>query len=101
MIAFSEILNYSYSDMSFLKQVDPRGNVVLPKEIREGVELVEIERRADGVIELRPKVAVDASQAWFWTDGWQARERIADEQIAAGKVKRFDNVDALLDDLNG
>ncbi len=29
------------------------------------------------------------SQAWFWTPEWQAKEREADEDIAAGRVRRF------------
>jgi bifunctional DNA-binding transcriptional regulator/antitoxin component of YhaV-PrlF toxin-antitoxin module len=86
--------------MAVYKQVDSRGNVVLPKEMRDGVDLVEIERRADGVIELRPKVPIDQAQAWFWTERWQKMEAEADADIAAGRVKRFDGVDELFDDLD-
>jgi hypothetical protein len=32
---------------------------------------------------------VDASQAYFWTEEWQTGERKADEDIKAGRVKRF------------
>jgi antitoxin PrlF len=28
----------------------------------------------------------DQDQAWFWTDGWQAGEREADADIAAGRT---------------
>jgi hypothetical protein len=28
---------------------------------------------------------IDPAQAWFWTPQWQAGEREADEQIAAGE----------------
>ncbi len=29
---------------------------------------------------------IPADQAWFWTDGWQAGEREASEQIVDGKT---------------
>jgi hypothetical protein len=42
----------------------------------------------------------DPSQAWFWTPEWQAGERAVDEEIAAGQVQTFDDVDALFAHLN-
>src|SRR5512138_657390 len=72
----------------------PRGKIgrrftlVLPKEVREGLaedDVVEVVRREDGVIEIRPQMLVDRTQAWFWTEGWQKREREADEDYAAGR----------------
>lgn len=86
--------------MGILKQIDSKGALVLPKEMRTaGVTLYEVEKRPDGVIELRPKVAVDASQSWFWTERWQQMEREADEDIRAGRVRQFDDVEGLLADL--
>ena len=38
---------------------------------------------------LTPKKLVDASQSCFWTEEWQEGERKADEDIRAGRVKRF------------
>ncbi len=35
------------------------------------------------------------SQAWFWTPKWQAKEREADEDIAAGQVQRFSSAEEL------
>ncbi len=29
---------------------------------------------------------IDPEQAWFWTPEWQAGEREADDEIAAGRV---------------
>ena len=86
--------------MTAYRHVDARGNLILPKEMREGVDLVEVERRPDGVIELRPKVAIDASQSWFWTERWQRMEREADADIAAGRVKRFGTVEDFIADLD-
>jgi hypothetical protein len=50
----------------------------------------------EGVIELRPHVAVPADQAWYWTRGWQKGERAVDEHVAAGRVKVVENVDDFL-----
>lgn len=75
-----------------LVQMNKRGTVTIPKEVRGELgenALFEAVRREDGVIELRPKIAIDASQAWFWTERWQQMEREADEDIAAGRVKTF------------
>ena len=39
---------------------------------------------------------IDPTQAWFWTPEWQAKEREADEDIAAGRVTRFESDEAFL-----
>ena len=38
-------------------------------------------------------------QAYFWSESWQAGERKADEDIAAGRVATFDTMDDLIADL--
>jgi hypothetical protein len=48
------------------------------------------------VIELRLDEPSDPSQQWYWTDRWQQMEREADEDYAAGRHKRFDNVEDFL-----
>jgi hypothetical protein len=63
---------------------------VLPKETRAGLDVddpVEVVRRDDGVIEIRPMMLVDKSQAWFWTAGWQEKERAVDADYAAGRFR--------------
>jgi hypothetical protein len=37
-----------------------------------------------------------ADQAWFWTPGWQAGEREADEAIAAGHTTFFGSAEEFL-----
>ena len=69
-----------------------KGQLTIPQDIREAVHLeegdpVEIEVTADGIL-LRPKKLIDASQAWFWSSGWQQGEREASADIAAGRVTR-------------
>ena len=50
----------------------------------------------NGRVELVPVVAVAADQAWFWTDRWQAMEREADADMAAGRSTVVDGVDELI-----
>ncbi len=41
----------------------------------------------------------DPSQAWFWAPEWQAGEQAVDEEIAAGKLRRFDDLESFIADL--
>ena len=41
-----------------------------------------------------------ASQAWYWTEEWQAGESEAALDIAAGRVKHFNSVEELIANLN-
>jgi len=49
-------------------------------------EKFELARRLD-------EEAVFENQSWYWTPEWQAAEKEADEDIATGRVHRFDNVE--------
>lgn len=40
-----------------------------------------------------PTKVVTGDQAWFWTPEWQQGEREADEDLAAGRLVRFESVD--------
>lgn len=39
---------------------------------------------------------IDPEQAWFWTREWQEREREADEDLATGRVTRYESDDEFL-----
>ncbi len=86
--------------------VQSRGTVALPADLRRRLHLdepgaqIEIVERDDGTVELRPVLPVPADQRWFWTERWQAMERGADEDIAAGRVTVLDGVDALFEHLD-
>jgi bifunctional DNA-binding transcriptional regulator/antitoxin component of YhaV-PrlF toxin-antitoxin module len=84
-------------------RLSERGTLTIPKELRarlpDGV-LFEVVLREDGVLELRPQITIDASQAWFWTERWQQMEREANEEIAAGQIERFDDVESFLNALD-
>lgn len=49
-------------------------------------EKSELARRLD-------EEAVFDDQSWYWTPQWQAAEKEADEDIADGRVHRYNNVD--------
>ena len=72
-----------------------KGQVTLPEEIRNAAhleegDLLEAELTDEGIL-LRPQKVIDASQAWFWTPEWQAGEREADRDEAAGQGETFDS----------
>lgn len=74
-------------------RVRAKGQVTIPREIRERAHLeegdpVEIEMVPEGIL-LKPQKVIDATQAWFWTPGWQAGEREASLDIAEGRVEVF------------
>jgi hypothetical protein len=43
---------------------------------------------------------IDPDQAWFWTPGWQATEREADADLAAGRLTVFEGDDQFLSALD-
>lgn len=81
-----------------------RGQITLPPEVRtallveEGDE-VEFEVTAEGVL-MRGLTLVPTDQAWFWTKSWQAGERKASEDLAAGRIETFGSADEFLDALD-
>jgi AbrB family looped-hinge helix DNA binding protein len=71
-------------------QIRGHGQITIPKRIRKLFNLEEgdvlmIEEREDGIL-MKPRKLLDPTQAWFWTDEWQEKERQADEDIKAGRV---------------
>lgn len=86
-----------------LLSVQSRGTVALPADLRRRLHLdqanaqVQLIEREDGRIELVPVVAVPADQAWFWTDRWQAMEREADADVAAGRTTVIDGASGLME----
>lgn len=87
-----------------LARVRGKGQVTLPDEVRRAANVAEGDYLdvsiVDGAIVLRPKKLIDADQAWFWTEAWQRGERDASEDIAAGRVRRFDSADDFLRSLD-
>ena len=59
----------------------------LPEEAIDGASVI-LRELATG--------AIDPDQAWAWTPEWQAKLRSALDDLAAGRVTRFDNDEDLL-----
>jgi antitoxin PrlF len=73
-----------------------KNQVTLPAEVREALHIregdeIEFTITENGDIALRGYMRIPTDQRWFWTPEWQAGEREASEQIAAGETTYFDN----------
>jgi AbrB family looped-hinge helix DNA binding protein len=77
-----------------------RGQITIPAEVRDAAHVdtgaVFDVQVVDGRIVMTPQVVVDASQAWFWTERWQAMERKADEDYASGRYTSYDSFEDLI-----
>ena len=76
-------------------EVREKYQITLPTVIREAAGVYEgdfltAQVRADRTILLRPSRLRDADEAFYYTPAWQAAEREADEDLAAGTVERTD-----------
>lgn len=65
--------------------------LTLPEKIRQAAGIaegdtvyVEVEDHGEAGLHVRLR-SIDPEQAWFWTPEWQAKEREADEDYAAGR----------------
>jgi hypothetical protein len=71
---------------------------------KEG-DLLEAVVEENGALRLIPKVAVDRTQAYFWSKHWQQGEREAEEDLRSGRFEDFESMDnlirALRDEANG
>jgi len=90
----------------FKTRVRPKGQITLPGEIRELLDLKEGDDLAFSVNEQGQVVVnrldvIPPDQAWFWTERWQKMEREVEADIAAGRIKSFDSVDDLIAYLEG
>lgn len=77
-----------------------KGQLTLPSQIRAALRVgegdeVEFTITDAGDVLLRGLTSVPADQRWFWEPDWQVGEREATEQINAGDVEVFDDVDAM------
>jgi antitoxin MazE len=87
--------------VSFATVQPKNGTVTIPAQVRRRFGLdkpgaqVEIVIR-DGEIVLVPHIAVPVEEAWFWSKEWQAKEREADEDIAAGRWTDYETGEEFL-----
>lgn len=86
--------------METLTKVTRNGQITLPASIRRAMRVeegdyLEVRLTEEGIV-LIPKKMIDKNQAYFWTPAWQAAEREASEDIAAGRVRKAKNADDLI-----
>ncbi|MEW5901996.1 MAG: AbrB/MazE/SpoVT family DNA-binding domain-containing protein [Acidobacteriota bacterium] len=88
-----------------LTRLRARGQVTLPSFIRERLHLKEgslvLIKVVDNTIVLVPQETIDKEQSWFWQESWQKLEAQAEEDIQRGRVKSFDSVEELFDEIEG
>jgi len=90
--------------MEQLIKVTRGGQVTIPAALRRaaGIEVgdyLEVRVVGDRLV-LSPKQVIDKSQAYFWTEAWQAGEREAQEDLEAGRVASFNTLEELIADLD-
>jgi bifunctional DNA-binding transcriptional regulator/antitoxin component of YhaV-PrlF toxin-antitoxin module len=90
--------------MTTLVEVRKKAQITLPQVIRAelNIEIGDIleARVTGGKLVLSVKKLVDKDQAWFWTRRWQEGERQAEADIKAGRVRRYNNAEDLINDLH-
>lgn len=87
-----------------LTRLREKNQLTLPAEVVRDAHVgpgdyFDVETTEDGIL-LRPKKVIDAAQAWFWTPEWQAGEREASADIAAGRLTVHESDDAFLASLD-
>jgi AbrB family looped-hinge helix DNA binding protein len=86
-------------------KIRPKAQLTLPEEIRRALHIgegddVEFAVHDDGTVTIRGYISIPTDQAWFFTSGWLAGEREADEEIEAGHGTVHQSVDDMFDHLD-
>ena len=90
--------------MAVTLKIHSNGQITLPASLRKEAQVdvgdsLTAEVAEDGSIVLRPAVAVNHDQAYFWTSRWQAGEEAAEKDIQEGRLHRYQSIDEALADL--
>lgn len=77
-----------------------RSQITLPTEVVKKLKLstgdnLEVTVEEDKIV-IKPVIIIDRSQAWFWSKGWQEKEKEADKDIKENKLQYAKDVDDLL-----
>jgi AbrB family looped-hinge helix DNA binding protein len=85
-------------------QLRKNAQLTLPSEVRQALDLaegdeIEFAVGADGDVVVRGMTVIPSDQKWFWTEAWQAGEREASAELAAGAGTDHADVDAMFDHL--
>lgn len=89
--------------MKELIKVREKGQITLPLYMRKTLHIEQgdliLAKLVDNTVVLIPQETIDKEQAWFWTERWQKQEAEAEEDIQKGRIKSFDSVEELFDDI--
>ena len=89
--------------MEELVKVREKGQVTLPAFIRKSLDLkqgsIVLVKIVDNTVVLVPQRIIDKDQSWFWTERWQTLEAEAEKDIRKGRIKTFDSVEELFDEM--
>lgn len=89
--------------MTLTGKVTRRGQITIPQEIRDKLNMEEgsvvLFELIEGRIHVIPTAIIPADQAWFWTKEHQAKEYEAEEDLQKGRYKTFTSTDDLIKDL--
>lgn len=90
-------------EMEELIKVREKGQVTLPVFIRKSLDLTKgsivLAKIVDNSVVLVPQRTIDKDQIWFWTERWQKLEAEAEKDIRKGRVKTFNSVEELFDEI--
>ncbi len=81
-----------------------RSQITLPSNVVKKLKLntgdnLDITLEGDKIV-IKPVLIIDRSQAWFWSEEWQDKEKEADEDIKAGRVYRAKDTNDLFSRLD-
>lgn len=90
---------------TYTARIRQKGQFTLPKEVQKALHVKEGDTirfniHDNGAVVMEGLVEIPADQRWFWTPEWQAGEREAEDQIAAGGGKVFHDLDDMFKYLN-
>ena len=89
--------------MENLIKVREKGQITLPLYMRKKLHLKQgdliLAKIIDNTVVLIPQETIDKDQAWFWSERWQKLEAEAESDIRMGRVKSFDSVEELFNEM--
>jgi len=89
--------------MGDLIKVREKGQITLPLYMRKKLHLKQgdlvLAKIVDNTVVLIPQETIDKDQTWFWTERWQKLEAEAESDIQKGRVKSFDSVEELFNEI--
>lgn len=99
-----ETLSKEVTDMKSSIKFKKKSQITIPIDMVEILGLKEGDTLdiilEDGKLVLIPTISIPKEQSWYWKEKWQMGEKEADIDIAQGRVKTFNNLDDLFDDLD-